>query len=157
MLVVSPDVTDYSSSGGQKNFYRAIWFSSVPSNIDVGMKVEVWAVGGEVADSYPQQGKTERVTVILNTVIEGSQLLEAEAVKKAISSLEIGEDSFRVVKEVQFDPTASLWTVSVLNENRDEIMPIQIPDQKQNNRLKENRLQILSAACLGNGHGRSIN
>ncbi|WP_206669689.1 DUF3221 domain-containing protein [Paenibacillus luteus] len=130
--MVEGDYTDssYSSSGGQKNYYSAIWFSAVPSTIDIGMKVEVWSVGGEVADSYPQQGKTERVAVISNTEIEGSQLLAAEAVKKAISSLEIGEDSFSVVKEVQFDPTASLWTVSVLNEKRDKIIPIQIPDRK---------------------------
>lgn len=129
ILVVSPDVKDFSSNGGQKNFYSAIWFGKSPSNINVGMKVEVWAEGGKVAESYPAQGMVERVSVISNSQPEGVQLSEAEAVKKAISSLEITESHFAVVKEVKYDPSASIWTVYVLNGSRDDVIPIQVSDK----------------------------
>lgn len=129
ILVVSPDVKDYSSTGGQKNSYSAIWFDESPSNIDVGMKVEVWAEGGKVLESYPAQGKAERVSVISDSQAEGAELSEAEAVKKVISSLEIEESHFAVVKEVEYDPSNSVWTVYVLNDNRDVVIPIQVTDK----------------------------
>lgn len=129
ILVVSPDVKDYSSTGGQKSSYSAIWFDESPSNIDVGMKVEVWAEGGKVLESYPAQGKAERVSVISDSQAEGAELAQAEAVKKAISSLEIEEPHFAVVKEVEYDPSDSVWTVYVLNDNRDDVIPIQVTDK----------------------------
>ncbi|QYR23197.1 YobA family protein [Paenibacillus sp. sptzw28] len=129
ILVVSPDVKDYSSTGGPKNYYPAIWFDESPSNINVGMKVEVWAEGGKLEESYPAQGKAERVSVISDSQSEGTKLFEAEAVNQAISSLEIKKSHFNVVKEVKYDPTASVWTVYVLNDNHDGVIPIQVSDK----------------------------
>lgn len=129
MLVVSPEVTDFSSTGGQKNVYSAVWFSESPSHIEVGMKVEVWAKGGEVLESHPAQGIVERVSVLSDSQPEGTILSEAEAVKKAIFSLEIENSHFAVVKEVKYEPSDSTWTVYLVQDMRDKVVPIHVSDK----------------------------
>lgn len=128
ILVVSPDRKDYSAQGGQKNYYAAAWFSGAPSNIEVGMQVEAWTLGGQLAESYPAQGTIEHISILNDSQPEGAELKEAEAVNKAIAALEIEESHFTVVKSAAYDSAASEWTVYVLNENRDQVIAIKVSD-----------------------------
>ncbi|OMF22055.1 hypothetical protein BK133_27235 [Paenibacillus sp. FSL H8-0548] len=129
ILVVSPDRKDYSAQGGQINYYAADWFRGAPSDIEVGMKVEAWTLGGELAESYPAQGTLERISVLNDSQPKGAELTEDEAVNRALAALETDESHFTVVKSAAYDSAASEWTVYVLNEDRDHVIPIKVSER----------------------------
>lgn len=131
ILVVSSTAQDFSANGGQKNFYEAIWYSDAPSHIEAGMKVAVWSEGA-LLESFPAQGTAEYVRQIVNPDFEQAKLTEQEAVRQALSSLNTeneNEPLFNAIKAVEYDAAAAQWTVYVLNDTRDQVIPVTVADQ----------------------------
>lgn len=127
-LVVSPVPKDFSSTGGVKEFYDAMWFSNVPKKIQIGQKVQVWF--DEVATSYPGQSRAKDVSILQSNKPNNANLTEAEAIKKAI---EIEENNgFPVIKAVYYDEKSDIWTITIkmFNFNKEEHeINVQVDDQ----------------------------
>lgn len=137
ILVVSPEAQDLSAAGGKKNFFYAIWFSNVPANIDIGMKVEVWT-HRELMESYPPQGAAKHIAVMNGTKPEGAKRYEYEAVKEAILSVASDkETNFTVVTDVEYNAASSEWTVYIFNEEHDQVREISVPDKYPSNEADE--------------------
>lgn len=128
ILVVSPEVRNFGTSTENDDYYEAIWFGAAPEEIQVGMKVEAWAVRGMVAESYPGQADTEKVEVQNGDVLQGASLSEAEIVREAIERLEPSEYSFFIVRAAKYHPDEEAWTVELLDEER-ETVRIKIEDR----------------------------
>lgn len=127
-LVVSPVPKDFSSMGGIKEFYDAIWFSNTPIDIQMDQKVQVWF--DAVATSYPGQSGAQKVSILQSNKPNNANLTEAEAIKKA---LEIeGNNGYPVIKAVYYDEISDVWAITIkffdFNEEEHEIN-VQIEDQ----------------------------
>lgn len=127
ILVVAPEARDFSATGGISHYYEAIWFSKVPSDIGIGMKVEVWA--DAIAESYPAQAAATRLAVIAELKPEGARLTPAEAIARAIESLPEQDTAFPVVAGAEYASSTASWTVDLVNESRDAIVPVQVEDK----------------------------
>jgi|GEM_PF-933777 len=126
ILVVDSSPKDFSDSGGVAEFYDAIWFSGAPEDIEVGEKVKVWF--GEVRESYPAQSSAKRIEVVTGVRPEGAMLTEAEAIAKALSSVENKEDFLVAVKSVEFDTEKGEWNIQLKDVHGDRILDITIED-----------------------------
>ena len=83
ILVVNPTPKDYSSTGGAKEFYDAIWFSNPPKNLSVGQRV---IFSSEfVAQSYPGQSKVKELEVIESPSPEGANMNEVQVIQNALA------------------------------------------------------------------------
>lgn len=122
ILVVDSVPKDYSSTGGVKEFYNAIFFSGAPDDIRIGQKVKVWFT--IVAESYPGQSKAEHVEVLPDVRPEGASLTEAEAIAKALESEQAKKD-WPKVKNAAYDPQAHIWTVNLKQNDKDVSIQIQ--------------------------------
>ncbi|GFN34095.1 hypothetical protein PCURB6_43550 [Paenibacillus curdlanolyticus] len=131
MLVVSPESRDYSANGGMSHFYEAIWFTNMPPGIELGHKVEVWAEGGGVLESYPAQGRADRAEVLDQAKPKGAVMSESEAIRKVITSYEMNGISDPVITGAKYDPSAARWTVSLARNGKDKIISVEVFDQEQ--------------------------
>ncbi|CAM4111165.1 DUF3221 domain-containing protein [Saccharibacillus endophyticus] len=128
ILVVSPEGRKLGSGTGDGDYYEATWFGAAPEEIQVGMKVEAWAVRGQVEDSYPGQAGAEKVEVQNGGILHGANLSEAEVVREAIEQLEPSDYSFFIVRAAEYHPDEDAWTVELLDEQR-ELVRIKIEDR----------------------------
>lgn len=127
ILVVSPESRKLGPDMNNMDYYDAIWFGSAPEHIQVGMKVEAWAKGGTVEDSYPGQAGAGRVDVLNGAPPQEAELSEAEAIREAIGQLEPDEHSFPIVLDSEYRPSENSWMIELLNEDRQRIQ-IEIED-----------------------------
>jgi len=130
ILVVSPEGTKLGSGTGEGDYYEATWFGAAPEEIQVGMKVEAWAVRGQVEDSYPGQAGAEKVEVQNGDILHGASISEAEVVREAIERLEPSDYSFFIVRAAEYHPDEEAWTVELLDEQREPVR-IKIEDRAE--------------------------
>jgi len=128
ILVVSPEGRKLGSGAGEGDYYGATWFGAAPEEIQVGMKVEAWAVRGQVEESYPGQAGAEKVEVQNGDILHGANLSEAEVVREAIERLEPSDYSFFIVRGAEYHSDEDAWTVELLDEKREPVR-IKIEDR----------------------------
>lgn len=126
ILVVSSVPKDFSSSGGMKEFYNAIWFSKAPKNIEVGQKVQVWF--SYVMESYPGQSTAEKVTVVPSTKPEQSNLTEPEVIRKALRTQGLNSTELSVIKDVDYVTEKDIWLVHIKQGEAE--FKVEVPDDK---------------------------
>ena len=110
ILVVEPEVKDFSSTGGIDEFYNAIWFSNAPQDIAIGDKVKVWF--DFVLDSYPGQSEIEHLEVVPSPKPDGANLHLSEALQKALTSVELN-DVVTVVKSIEYNAEKKQWVIEL--------------------------------------------
>ncbi|MGM1049354.1 MAG: YobA family protein [Bacillota bacterium] len=111
ILVVSSVPKDYSSTGGVKEFYNAIWFSNAPKDISIGQKVQVWY--DMVLESYPGKSKAKQVSVVPSSQPEHANLTEPEVIRKVLTSQGIGNAEVPVIKAVHYVAEKDIWIVHI--------------------------------------------
>lgn len=129
MLVVSSEPADFSSKGGIFGYYAAVWFTmdDPPHPLEVGMKVKVQF--DMLLDSYPQQGKAERMDLYMQQKPKGAVLDEDEAIRKAMESFELLEEQFAIITNTAYNAESSLWIVSLLSSDRKKSATIEVKDE----------------------------
>lgn len=134
ILVVSPNVQDFSANGGEKYFYDASWYTNSPSNIEIGQKVKVQVSPGLKIEPYPGRDKAVHVIIIKPSQPDGAILSETEAIRRALSSETVKEANYSVpaVKEVRYDNSASQWIVYVAQTSEEKVLEIKVDDQTWN-------------------------
>lgn len=125
ILVVNPVPQDFSSTGGVKEFYDAIWFSHSPRNVQIGQKVKVWF--DFVATSYPGQSSAKRVLVLPSPKPDGANLSQAEAIRYALKTEGINNKSVPVIKTVNYNEQIDVWNIHI-KQGEDELN-IQVEDE----------------------------
>ncbi|WP_037285233.1 DUF3221 domain-containing protein [Saccharibacillus sacchari] len=132
VLVVSPEKEDYSATGGDDAYYEATYYSDVPeaNEVKVGMYVNVWmAKGSTVMTSDPGQAKAARIEIEDEVRPEGAELTRSEAVRRALKKTNTGEYAFPVVSGADYDAQQRLWTVKLLDHEREPVM-VEIKDER---------------------------
>lgn len=115
-LVVSSVPEDYSSTGGVKEYYNAIWFSNAPNNIQIGQKVQVWF--DEVLESYPGRSNAKKVSILPTTKPDNADLSETEAIQKALVAQ--GENGLTIMKSITYDAKSDTWTMIIKQALQEE-------------------------------------
>ena len=123
-LVVDPLPQDYSSTGGMREFFDAIWFSNVPKDIRVGQKVQVWF--HNVATSYPGQSRAEKVSILPDHHPVKANLSGSEAIRKSLESEKLKETDIPLIKAVNYNPETDIWTIQI-KQGKDEVN-VQVKD-----------------------------
>lgn len=126
MLVVSSVPKDFSSTGGMKEFYNAIWFSKAPGKVEIGDKVQVWF--DIVAESYPGQSEALKVEIIPSKHPRGADLNEAEVIRLALKDERIDPLWVSAIKSIEYNAKSDVWNV-VIKQNEEEDLKIQIEDK----------------------------
>lgn len=126
ILVVDPLPQDFSSTGGMKEYYNAIWFSNAPKKVQVGQKVKVWF--NIVATSYPGQSSSKKVTILPSNHPTKANLTESEAIRKALTPLVTAADEVLVIKTVEFHKVTGIWNV-LIKHGEDEMI-VKVEDEK---------------------------
>lgn len=127
ILVVDPKAQDFSSTGGVREFYNAIWFSKAPKEINLGHHVKVWF--DVVLESYPGQSEVKYIKIIEEIPPQGADLTPAQALNKVLSSEDINE--LFTVHDINFDQEKGEWTIQlkdIWNEDGN-ILEFQIQDK----------------------------
>lgn len=121
ILVVSP--TNDSNSGG-----RAMWVSGVPNELWLGKQVEIWTEG-PIQESYPEQAKLKKISVLEMSDVNGADMEATEALSSVLSEVET--DYIYSVKMISFDEEADQWMVQLteINPGNEEIKKI-VEDNK---------------------------
>ncbi|MDF2591240.1 MAG: hypothetical protein K0S75_706 [Clostridia bacterium] len=127
MLVVSQGIQDFSSTGGVKEFYNAIWFSNAPKEIEVGDQVRVWF--DEVLESYPGQSEAKHIEVIASEKPDGANLDISEALNRALKTDKVDNDEVIVVKSIAYDKQADRWSIVLKQTWGDKTYNIQVEDK----------------------------
>lgn len=116
----------------RKEFYDAVWVSNIPPDVKVGEIVHVW-FEGELATSYPGQGKAAKVTISKIQKPEKATLSPDEVIRKALTNKEISNINILVIKEVNYDEESAVWTFryksAMITDGSLEERTIQIPDK----------------------------
>ncbi len=110
ILIVDDEAQDFSSTGGVKEFYNAIWFSEAPSQIKKGDFVKVWF--DMVAESFPGQSETIKVDVIEGGKAKGANLTKSEALHKLLTSTEFKKNLYGV-SSIEYDDKKDIWNISL--------------------------------------------
>jgi hypothetical protein len=131
ILVVSSNVQDFSANGGEKHYYSASWYTNVPSNIEIGQKVEVLAPVGAKTTIYPGRDTAEDIAVIRTPKPDGANLTEEAAIRKALASKEVVAANFSwpVIKEVKYDVSKSHWTIFITQMSEEKVLEIIVDDK----------------------------
>ncbi|WP_223812015.1 YobA family protein [Geobacillus sp. 46C-IIa] len=128
ILVVSSDPQDFRSTGGLEEFYNAILVSSAPARVKIGQKVQVWIDGG-IAESYPGQGKADKVLVVPSTPHDGARLSEEEAIRQALKQEESRlEHMIPVIQAVDYDKQADTWMIQIKDAHARTGFDVRIKD-----------------------------
>lgn len=125
ILVVSSEAKDYSGSGGNNEFYNAIWFTNAPKDVEIGQKVQVRY--NFVKESYPGQSKAEHVSVLSVPKPDQAYLTEAQAIRTALQDREVDQPSVPVVKAVSYNEQTDYW--SIIIKQGDSDLHIQVKDE----------------------------
>ncbi|HWO98432.1 MAG TPA: YobA family protein [Bacillus sp. (in: firmicutes)] len=110
ILVVSDKAEDYSSTGGQKESYDAVWVSDSPKDIKLGQRVQVW-FSGPVMTSYPAKAGAKKVSIVKSKKPDGADLSETQALRKALLNKKNDENEVIVVKRIKYDTKLDNWTI----------------------------------------------
>lgn len=124
ILVVGSNPHDFSATGGDPEFYDAIWFSEAPRGVEVGNQVMVWF--DEVMTSYPGQSTVKQLQVLYPLQPMGASRLEQEVVREALETEEF--EGVPVVLEVAFDRDAGEWLVVLKDEMVGETVQVIVED-----------------------------
>jgi len=125
MLVVASVPKDFSSTGGLKEFYNAIWFSNAPKKVQVGQRVQVWF--DLVMESYPGQAKATKISILPSKKPKGANLTEAAAIRKALESPEISPQSVPAIKKGTYDHKSDVWNIVIIQSETE--IKVQIEDK----------------------------
>ena len=126
-LVVSETPLDFSDTGGDEEFYEAIYFSEMPEKVEVGDKVKVWH--DIVMESYPAQSSAEHAEILEPNRPEGANKSEKQVVINALAVMsEEGGLNVNGVKSVEFDKENSNWVVELVNIFTREVSKVEIED-----------------------------
>ena len=120
ILIVDDDTQDFSSIGGVKEFYNAIWFSEAPSEIREGDFVEVWF--DMVAESFPGQSAI-KIEVVKQEKPKGADLTKSEALHKLLTSDEIKKDLYGV-SSIKYNEKEDTWNIALKNLLDDTSKPV---------------------------------
>jgi len=132
ILVVSDTERDYSASGGASHYYEAIWFSNAGKGNDVGDRVEVRVDGG-IDASYPGQGRAKSVKAIRAEKPKGAKLTKSEAIRRALISPEIVDDTVPIVKSAEYDSASKEWRVAVARNGEEQVVEVKVADIGEGN------------------------
>lgn len=127
MLVVSSVPQDFSSTGGMKEFYNAIWFSKAPGKVEIGDKVQVWF--DIVAESYPVQSEALKVEIIPSKQPLGADLNEAEVIRQALKDEKVVPLWVPVIKDVEYNAMSDVWNVIIKQSEEDSELNLEIEDK----------------------------
>jgi hypothetical protein len=132
ILVVNPKAQDFSSTGGVKVFFDAVWVSNIPKDVKVGQKVRVWYKGA-VATSYPGQAMANKISILPSDKPVNAKQSEEQVIQQALITQEMSDIRVPVIKEVKFNSITGTWTIRILDgmisekETKERI--VQIPDK----------------------------
>ncbi|MED3624697.1 YobA family protein [Neobacillus thermocopriae] len=124
ILVVASESEDFSSTGGLKEFYPAIWFSHASNKADVGDKVQIWF--DVVMESYPGQAEAEKVLVLPSKKPKNADLTESDAIRKALTSKELNLPNIPAIQSTSYHSKTDVWEV-VIHSGESEVT-VQISD-----------------------------
>lgn len=127
-LVVAAEAKDFSSNGGDPEFYEMITFSKVPEKLKVGQRVII-EVDGAVAESYPAQAKAKSVKFLPVYKPENADLNETQVVRVALETVKDTQD-FIAITNVEFNEEEDKWTVGI-RIGFDEYKDIDVLDQAE--------------------------
>mgnify|MGYP001309539801 CR=1 FL=1 len=130
-LLVVGSKEKHFGAGGASHFYDAVWFSHAGSSAEVGQEVEVFS-NGEFAESYPAQGKADRVVVLEKDKPAGAALTEAEAVRRALESPELAEGFATAVRSVAYEADRSEWVVELGENGEEKTTTVRVSDRAEN-------------------------
>jgi hypothetical protein len=129
-LVVSPISKEINQT--RKEFYDAVWVSNMPPDIEVGQSVHVW-FDGEIATSYPAQGKASKVTNSNIKKPEKADFTQDTVIRKALLNKDISSINVIVIKEVSYDEYSDVWTIrykdAKISDGLLEEHSMQVPDK----------------------------
>lgn len=129
VLVVSDKSTSFAETGGDNEFYQAIYFAEMPEGVEVGDKVKVEY--GIVLESYPGQTKAEKAEIFESNIPDGAKKSEKEAIATALETIstedEEGMNNF-AVKSVKFNKDNSNWEVELFNIFTEETHKVEVQD-----------------------------
>lgn len=129
ILVVSSESKDYSSTGGVKDFYNAIWFSNVSKDVELGQKVQVWFK--TIAESYPGKSQASKIVILPSKKPEGANLSDAEVIKQFFTTESdiIKGLSIPVIKAVLYDRKSDHWNIHLQDANEKSDLKFQVTDK----------------------------
>lgn len=128
ILVVSSVPKDFSSTGGVKEYYDAIWASEAPKELEPGQKVRVW-FKGPLAESYPAHGTAERVWAFQSNKPEGATLSEAQAINKALITQKDYTAGIIIIKGVKYDIKSDSWNIHMQETHKESDFNVQVDDK----------------------------
>jgi hypothetical protein len=126
MLVVDPSAQDFSSTGGNDEFYDAIRFSDIPDHIELGDHVSVWY--DLMLDSYPGQAEAVHVEVIPSQSPDGAAMTESEVLNQVLQAHQAEIAELVVVSSITYDNDQDLWEVVLNGVWDDEVYTFDIAD-----------------------------
>lgn len=129
ILVVSSEPKDYSSTGGVKEFYDAIWFSNVSKDVELGQKVKVWFK--TIEESYPGKSQANKVSILPSKKPEGANLSDAEVIKQFFTTESdiIKGLSVPVIKAVAYDRKSDHWNIHLQDVDGESDLKFQVIDK----------------------------
>ena len=128
MLVVSGAPADFSSTGGDAEFYDATSFNYPDAGklLKIGQRVKV-DIQGPVALSYPAQGRAKYVEVLPEYKPETAKLSESQVVAQAIAIANKKSGHVLAIHSLTYDENAGKWKVVIKQE--EEKYELEIEDQ----------------------------
>ncbi|MBA9029329.1 DUF3221 domain-containing protein [Peribacillus huizhouensis] len=116
MMVVNAIPSDFSSNGGEKEFFGAVsyHYPKASEELEVGQRVLV-ETDGPILESYPGQGKAKKVTVLPEYKPDKADLSESQVVRKALKELESESTSnwIAAIRNVTYDKEKDTWIVDI--------------------------------------------
>ncbi|WP_075619893.1 DUF3221 domain-containing protein [Paenisporosarcina indica] len=130
MLIVNAMPTDYSSTGGESDFYSAVNYTypNADEKLEVGQRVIVES-SGPMALSYPGQGRVKYVEVLPTYKPETADFTEAEIVRVALSQSSTDSGWSVPISNISYDEKTDRWSVEFAPEREDKFT-VEIKDSK---------------------------
>lgn len=118
MLVVAASANDFSDTGGVSEFYGAIHlqFPGANKKLEVGQRIKV-ETSGPILESYPAQGTAIFVEVLPEYKPADADLSEFVVVRQAISQAFEKSLWHPIIRNLEYDADADVWTVSIQQED----------------------------------------
>lgn len=117
VLVVGTMPEDFSSTGGQKDFYGAAYYKYPEvDQLKVGQRVHV-EMTGPMMHSYPGQGRAKYIEVLPEYKPANAKLSESEVIQKVIEKKK--SNDVMIIRSLTFDEEAAVWKVGVKQEEEE--------------------------------------
>lgn len=128
ILVVSSESKDYSSTGGVKEFYDAIWFSNVSQDVEIGQKVQVWFK--TIEESYPGKSQANKILILPSKKPEGANLSDTEVIKQFLTAKSDNVKGFfaPIIKAVVYNPQSDNWNIHLQDADGKSELKFQVDD-----------------------------